>query len=167
MPRTPHLPCMPPAMHAPLPCMSPCHAHLLPCTPPAMHAPYYICPPAMHGPLPCTPLCHAHTPLPRMPPPCTPPALPCTHPPHFVAGGKNSFSACLGSHCYILIRVHFRPAHIKEYPFIYIPGVAQYIINHVLTNPRGKHEYTCMCGVMEYRATDHIDKPNKTNETVS
>ena len=89
------LPCMPPsamhnppAMHAPLPHMPPCHTHLpathtpchappatharLPCMPPAMHAPHHTCPPTMHTPchtcpLLCMPPCHT-LPLPHMPP---------------------------------------------------------------------------------------------------
>ena len=96
------LPCMPPAMHAPLPCMPclpcmcPCHACPLPCMPSchacppaAMHAPCHTCP------LPCMP-----PQLSRMPPamytpyhahplPCMPPAM---HAPHC---GQNSWHTLL------------------------------------------------------------------------
>ena len=70
-----HHTCLP-AMHAPLPCMPPCHACPPPCMPPAMHAPCHACTPC-HAclpctphhtyPLPCMPSCHAYLP-PHMPP---------------------------------------------------------------------------------------------------
>ena len=81
------------AMHAPPPCMSPCHAHPpamhapchacpLPCMPPTMHVPHHTCPTCHTCPPPCNPPathapCHAH------PPPCMPPAThtPAMHPP--------------------------------------------------------------------------------------
>ena len=40
-----------------------------------------------------------------------------------------------------------------EYPFMYTPGVVQYIIKHVLCNleayRNGTHVYVCACGVVE------------------
>ena len=65
----PPLPHIPPAMHAPLPCISPCHAHPChACLPlPHTHHHYHTCPPAMHAPPGMHTPCHAH-PLPCMPP---------------------------------------------------------------------------------------------------
>ena len=84
------LPCMPPAMHAACHTCTPCHAcclpHMPPATPrpPAMHAPCHTCPPAMHAPCHAHP-CHTHL-LPHMSPmPCMPSCYahpPATHAPH-------------------------------------------------------------------------------------
>ena len=60
-----------PAMHAPMPCMTPSP---LPHIPPATHSPCHA--PCHAFPLPWTPLCHAHTPAMHAPMPCTPLALP-------------------------------------------------------------------------------------------
>ena len=52
-----------------------------------------------------------------------------------------------------------------EYPFVYVLGVAQYIIDHILATQgvyrNGGNVYNCMCKVEEYCTRENVTPVTK------
>ena len=107
-----------PTIHAPA---TPLHTPLLPCIPPAMYAPLpHIPPPYMA--LPCTPLPHTAPPM-HTPPPCTPPS-PTMHTPPPCVPPCEQYHRCLSKYnfaptsLWAVTRRHFSRIPTTQFPIV-------------------------------------------------